>query len=61
MIDGTKNSEFNLFMQGIMNWLFKGNFENYFLKIFFDFTDYMISIYLNKDGKTSARTKMTEF
>ena len=44
-----------------MNWLFKGNFDNYILKIFFDFTDYMISIYLDKDGKIAAKTKMTEF
>ena len=61
MIDGPNISEFNLTMQGLMNWLFKGNFDNYILKIFFDFTDYMISIYLDKDGKIAAKTKMTEF
>ena len=44
-----------------MNWLFKGSFDNFFLKIIFDFNDYMISIYLNKDGKIAAKTKMTEF
>ena len=61
MVDGTKNSDFNLWMQDAMNWLFKGNFDNFFLKLIFDFTDYMVSIYLNKDGKTASKTKMTEF
>ena len=61
MVDGTKNSDFNLWMQSAMNWLFKGNFDNFFLKVIFDFTDYMISVYLNKDGKTAEKTKMTDF
>ena len=59
MIDITKNSEFNLFMQDAMDWLFEGDFDNYYLKIFFDFTDYLISIYLNKNSKAAAKTKMT--
>ncbi len=44
-----------------MNWLFKGSFDNFFLKVIFNFTDYMISVYLNKDSKSAAKTKMTDF